>query len=88
MHDQICAPYDAKRRGVLEGLCQQLIVEGGYEIDSRLTGRTLEALCDGLWLGLASSAVGLKERVSVPEAHKIVAAALASLFPWHFSHAA
>jgi AcrR family transcriptional regulator len=85
VHDQICAPYDAERRRVLEGLCQQLIIEGGYDVDVYLTGRTLEALCDGLWLGLASYGAGLKERVSASEAHKIVASALACLFPRHFS---
>lgn len=88
VHDEICAVYDVERRRVLESLCQQLIADGGYQVDTHLTVRTLQALCDGLWLGLAAHGAGHGNRISAPEAHLIVAAALACLFPRHYSHAA
>ena len=88
VHDQICAAYDVERRRALDGLCRQLAAEGGYEIDPYLTVRTLEALCDGLWLGLAAHGAGHGNRVSALEAHRIVTAALSCLFPRHYSHSA
>lgn len=88
VHDEICALYDIERRRVLESLCRQLIAEGGYEIDPDLTVSTLQALCDGLWLGLAAHGAGHGNLVSAPDAHRIVMAALACLFPRHYSHPA
>lgn len=86
VHDEVCAPYDAERRRVLEGLCSQLIAEGGYDIEPKLTRSTLVALCDGLWLGLSAHSSGQGDQVSGPDAGRIVNAALACLFPRHFSH--
>lgn len=88
VHDQICAPFDVERRRVLESLCRQLIAEGGYDLDPQLTMSTLVALGDGLWIGLAAHGSGQTDRVSGEAAHRIVAVALASLFPRHYSHKA
>jgi AcrR family transcriptional regulator len=87
VYDQINAAYGVKRR-VMEDLCRQLAAEGGYEVDPHLTARMLEALSDGLWLGLAAHGVGHKNRVSAAETHKIVTATLAVLFPRHYATAA
>lgn len=85
VHDEICAPYDAERRRVLEGLCSHIIAEGGYGIEPQLAMSTLVALCDGLWLGLAAPGAGQSGRVAAPEAERIVTVTLACLFPRHFS---
>lgn len=84
VYDQICSGLDAERRAASEGLCRELVVEGGYVLDPRILMRTLEALCDGLWLGLAAHGAGHRDRVSASDAHKIIMAELAALFPRHF----
>jgi TetR/AcrR family transcriptional repressor of bet genes len=84
VYDQICSGLDAQRQAASESLCRELVVEGGYLADPHILMRTLEALCDGLWLGLAAHGAGHSDRVSAPDAHKIIMAALAALFPRHF----
>jgi len=88
VHDKICAAYDVDRRQALESLCRQLAREGGYDIAPQLTVRMLEALCDGLWLGLAAHGTGHGNRVTSSEAHQIVTSALHCLFPRHYAHSA
>lgn len=84
VYDQICSGLDAERQAATEALCREVDAEGGYGHDPHLVMRTLEALCDGLWLGLAASGAGHKGRVSAPEAHKIIKAALRAHFPRHY----
>lgn len=85
VYDQICSGLDAERQAASEILCRELVVEGGYALDPHLLMRTLEALCDGLWLGLAARGAGHSDRVTASDAHKIIMAALAALFPRHFA---
>ena len=84
VYDQICSGLDAERMQATEALCRELNEDGGYGHDPALVMRTLESLCDGLWLGLAANGAGHKGRVSAADAQKIIGAALAAFFPRHF----
>ena len=83
-YDQICAGPDAERQQATLKLCEALIAEGGYVIAPILAMRTLESLCDGLWLGVAADGAGHPGRVTAAEANTIVKTALAALFPKHY----
>jgi TetR/AcrR family transcriptional repressor of bet genes len=84
VYDQICSGLDAERMQATEALCRDLNGEGGYGLDPALVMRTLESLCDGLWLGLAANGAGHKGRVSAADAQNIIGAALAAFFPRHY----
>lgn len=81
-YDHICAGSDAERQATTEGLCREIIAEGGYEIDPRLAARALESLADGLWVGLGGA--GYKGQVSGTQAKQVMASALAAFFPRHY----
>jgi AcrR family transcriptional regulator len=83
-YDQICSGLDAERQQATQDLCAQIIVAGRYELDPLLVMRTLESLCDGLWLGVAADGAGHPGRVTPAEAQRIVDAALRAFFPQHF----
>ncbi len=83
-YDQICSGPDAERVAATLALCKALVKEESYDIDPILTARALEALCDGLWFGVAANGAGHKGRVSAKEAQRVVRAALAAFFPRHF----
>jgi len=85
VYDQICAGLDAERMAATEALCREMIDSAGYGLDPALVMRSLEALCDGLWLGLAANGAGHRGRVSSADAQKIIGAALAAFFPKHYS---
>ena len=80
-YDQICSGPDAERQDATQALCKALVAERGYALDPHLTMRALEALCDGLWLGVAADGAGHPGRISAKEAHVIVRAALKAFFP-------
>lgn len=84
VYDQICSGLDAERRDTTEDLCRALNQEGTYGLDPALVMRTLDSLCDGLWLGLAADGAGHKGRISAAEAQRTVEAALAAFFPRHY----
>ena len=83
-YDQICSGPDAERQQATLKLCETLIAEAGYALDPTLAMRTLEALCDGLWLGVAADGAGHPGRVSARDAHNILRTTLAALFPKHY----
>ena len=83
-YDQICSGLDAERQLATQDLCAQIIIAGGYNLDPVLVMRTLESLCDGLWLGVAADGAGHPGRVTTSEAQRIVDAALRAFFPQHF----
>ena len=60
------------------------MAEGGYALDPTVVMRALEALCDGLWLGVAADGAGHPGRITPEEAHRIVDTALTAFFPRHF----
>jgi TetR/AcrR family transcriptional repressor of bet genes len=84
-YDKICSDLDAERRAVSERLCQELVTEGGYVLEPAIAMRTLEALCDGLWLDLAAQGGGQQHWASAEEARRVAMAALGILFPRHYS---
>jgi AcrR family transcriptional regulator len=84
VYDEIYASLDAERRAASEALCRDLIAEGGYPLDPHLAMCALEALSDGLWLGLAAEGAGHGTRVMGLEAGKVIMAALGAMFPRHF----
>jgi len=84
VYDQIYSALDAERRLASEAICRELVAEGGYEIEPRLAMCTLEALGDGLWLGLAAQGTSAAERFSATDAQKVIMLTLAALFPRHF----
>ena len=50
-YQKICAAYDDKFCGVIEGLCDRIISEGNYtEVNAQTVTDTLSSLTDGLWL--------------------------------------
>lgn len=79
-YEEIYSALDQERRAASEALCRELVTEGGYPLDPYVAMCTLEALGDGLWLGLAAR----KERNPALDARRIIMAALCSLFPRHF----
>jgi AcrR family transcriptional regulator len=83
-YDQICSSLDQERQMATQRLCEALISEGGYQLHGQVTMRALEALCDGLWLGVAADGAGHPGRISVTEAHAILRAALKAFFPRHY----
>ena len=83
-YDQICSGLDAERQQATLELCRALIADGGYALDAATAMQTLEALCDGLWLGVAAHGAGHAGRVSPGEAHRIIQTALKALFPRHY----
>jgi AcrR family transcriptional regulator len=84
-YDQICAVLDAERCDATLNLCTEINAAGGYGLDPTLVMRTLESLCDGLWLGVAAHGAGHPGGVSTQQAHASVKAALAAFFPRHFA---
>jgi AcrR family transcriptional regulator len=84
-YDQICAGLDAERQQATLELSRALIESAGYRLDPHIVMRTLESLCDGLWLGVAADGVGHPGRVSVKDAQDIVQAALKAFFPRDFA---
>ncbi len=87
VYDQLYATLDAERRLASEALCRELVAEGGYDLDPYLAMCTLEALGDGLWLGLATQSSrreGAAEGDCCVDARKVIITALAALFPRHF----
>jgi TetR/AcrR family transcriptional repressor of bet genes len=84
VYDRIYSALDQERRAASEALCRELVAEGSYQIDPYLAMCTLEALGDGLWLGLVAEGGAPKDGNPGLDARKIIMAALAALFPRHF----
>lgn len=83
-YDQICSGLDAERQAANLSCCEAMIATGRYDIDARTAMQTLEALGDGLWLGVASAGSGMMGRVTPQDAERIMRAALKALFPKHY----
>ena len=86
-YDQICSGLDAERCDATLALCREINAAGNYGLDPELVMRTLESLCDGLWLGVAADGAGHPGGVPPAGAQQIVKAALAAFFPRHFDRA-
>lgn len=84
VYDNICGAYDRERHDAALSTCTELIAMGGYSHDAEITIQALEAMSDGLWLGVVNAGSGLSGRVTVAGARAIMQSALAAYFPRHF----
>ena len=79
-YQEVCATYDSVHDAMLEGLCAQLIEDGGYSgLIARDVARLVASMCHGLWLELLTG----RERLGRPELARLAADGLAALFPRH-----
>ncbi|MFO1122020.1 MAG: TetR family transcriptional regulator [Hyphomicrobiales bacterium] len=85
VYEQICAGYDAERLKAGWDYCRDLVKAGGYSLDPELTMKALDAMGDGLWLGVAQSGSGLTGRLTPQECIRIMQTSLAAFFPRHFT---
>lgn len=76
-----CGAHDEEYNGVLRGVCQAVITDGGYtHIDADSAATTISATTDGLWLNLLlSPATFTRER-----GRELARVLLSVLFPGHF----
>lgn len=78
---QICAERDEEYRQVVSRLCDEIIKEGGYSINSDFVVYGLTAMNEGLWLDLL-----LNSPEMTPElGYEISMAWLQGIFPQHFA---
>lgn len=78
---QICAQRDQEYREVQNGLCTEIIREGGYSCNANHVAYGLSAMSEGLWLDLLLNPVELTPE----QAFEISMAYLQDIFPQHFS---
>lgn len=83
-YDEICGPAEVERGRVLLGICRSLIAEGNYDHEPRQAMRALEAMLEGLWLGVVSAASRIEPYLSRAEAMAVMMTSLAAFFPRHF----
>lgn len=78
---RLCDASDSYYDSVVEGLCEQLIADGGYEnIDAKLAADALMSMTNGLWLSCLISPQNW-------DRHNALAAVMSYLravFPQHF----
>lgn len=76
----VCAEYDARHDRMLESLCADLIVAGGYRgRDARATSKLIASICHGLWLEFLTG----QERLRRADLGRLASDGLAALFPGH-----
>lgn len=76
-----CSANDDEYQQVITDLVSELVKEGGYAFAPAPIARSLEAMMEGLWLDLMTT----QSPFSRQEALETVFAALAALFPQHFT---
>jgi AcrR family transcriptional regulator len=86
-YQEYCAAYDAEHAEALRQLCAQIITEASYGYEPVAITRGLEAMGEGLWLGVVTANAGIEAHVSAAEARRTISVCLAALFPKHFSEA-
>jgi TetR/AcrR family transcriptional repressor of bet genes len=76
----VCTGYDSTHDQMLESLCADLIVAGGYTGRSpRITSKLVASICHGLWLEFLTG----QERLRRTDLSRLAAEGLAALFPAH-----
>jgi TetR/AcrR family transcriptional repressor of bet genes len=78
---KICADHGQEYKRVLTGLCEEIIIKGGYELSSDHVATGLIALNAGLWLDLLLSPAEMNPEL----AEEISYSYLAGIFPGLFS---
>jgi AcrR family transcriptional regulator len=79
-----CAAYDIEHSDVLGRLCKEIIDDGKYGYEPVAITRGLEAMGEGLWLGVVTANAEIGANVSAAEARRTISVCLAALFPKHF----
>jgi len=77
---KICADHGREYKQVLTGLCEDIIMQGGYTIQARHVATGLMALSVGLWLDLLLSPA----EMSPEQAEEISLSYLTGVLPGHF----
>lgn len=85
IYDRICGAFDIERTNACIDCCKALIEAEGYQLDPRMTAQALDALGDGLWLGVVSAGGGQPGQAAATDALNIMQSALAAYFPRHFA---
>jgi TetR/AcrR family transcriptional repressor of bet genes len=80
-NSKICAVNGREYKQVLTGLCDDIIMQGGYTIQARHVATGLMALSVGLWLDLLLSPA----EMSPEQAEEISLSYLTGIFSGHFS---
>jgi AcrR family transcriptional regulator len=81
IYQQECAPNDRRYIKRLEGICADLIKEGGYGLHPVRTARALRLVNEGLWLDMPS----MQNPYSMKEALSTLYSCAATYFPKHFT---
>ena len=88
VYDQIYAGHERERSAATRRLVAALNDDGGYGYDAELTGRAIEAMLDGLWLGIVTNGPRIPYAESAAQGRLIAENLLKSFFPRHFPIAA
>jgi TetR/AcrR family transcriptional repressor of bet genes len=83
-YDEICYARDMERHEVLCGLVRDVISEGNYSHDAETTQHALDALGEGLWLGVVTASSRVEPWVSARQAREVIISTLSAFFPRHF----
>ena len=79
---RLCDEWDQYYDEVVAGLCDELIVDGGYKnIDAAIVGNALASMSNGLWLSCLISPQAWDRN----EAMEAIMSYLRSVFPKHFN---
>jgi TetR/AcrR family transcriptional repressor of bet genes len=80
MYQEHCGANDADHIATLEGICAQLVRDGGYGGDPVRAARVLRVTSEGVWLDMSTT----QSPYSRDEALATVWACAAAFFPRHF----
>jgi AcrR family transcriptional regulator len=84
-YQEHCAAYDAEHAAAVRQLCREIIREGAYGYEPVAITRGLEALGEGLWLGVVTASAQIEPDIDAREARRTIAVCLAALFPKHYA---
>lgn len=80
IYQETCGSNDLKYVSMLEGICDRIIRNGGYDLNAVRVARILYATVEGLWLDLFIS----NTPHSRDEARRTAFSCVAAFFPEHF----
>ncbi|MBC8036496.1 MAG: TetR family transcriptional regulator C-terminal domain-containing protein [Rhizobiales bacterium] len=83
IYQETCGSNDLKYVAMLEGICDRLIKNGGFDLDAARVARILRVTVEGLWLDLMS----LNTPDTREEAKRTAFTCAAAFFPKHFDEA-
>ena len=75
-----CASNDEEYKRTLDGICQRLVAEGGYDVDPLLAARAIRVTSEGVWLDVMTSTEPFRN----DDGLATVLACARAFFPRHF----